>query len=131
MTTEQNDDSAAEKYQQDLRDLAKNISLDSFPFYKRSNGEPINAKSIFLAGILHERKKHEWVSVRIRQPEKPGNYLVYRIPRQYTEGVMAGRWAYSYAPITTRSWNGERWQSDQEVTHWQPLSNPPKELEEK
>lgn len=78
-----------------------------------------------------ERKKHEWVSVRIRQPEKPGNYLVYRIPRQYTEGVMAGRWAYSYAPITTRSWNGERWQSDQEVTHWQPLSNPPKELEEK
>lgn len=111
MTTEQNDDSAAEKYQQDLRDLAKNISLDSFPFYKRSNGEPINAKSIFLAGILHERKKHEWVSVKDK-PLPDYDCLA-------TDGLIVACF-YEEGAISKKC-----------ITHWMPLPNPPQELEEK
>jgi len=62
----------------------------------------------------------EWISVKERMPKTIGDYWVFRRP-QYG--------FYSMHPMSVREWDGFRWLSRQEVTHWMPLPDAPKEPE--
>lgn len=82
----------------------------------------------FTAGMLHERKKHEWVSVKERLPMDENWYYCFFT----TENLNN--------PIRLAHFNPDRKKFEcafmskvieDDCTHWFPLPNPPQELEEK
>ena len=60
----------------------------------------------------------EWISVKDRLPEKDGRYLA--ITKHYKQPVIA-----QYTKNEKYPWN---WLMNN-VTHWMPLPEPPKEAE--
>lgn len=78
----------------------------------------LNIKIAYEAGVRHGMATG-WLSCAIDgNPEDPGPYWVYRMP---VEGK------HSQHPMSVRMWDGERWASSQNVTHWRYLPEHPKE----
>lgn len=62
---------------------------------------------------------NEWISIKIKMPDKPGMYHIFRIPKQKPDG----RWLQSVVPIDERHWDGKKWDSTQFVAYWAEITN--------
>lgn len=76
----------------------------------------------FYAGKLaaDELRKRQWISVKDRLPERDGEYLIH-----LDDGFIA---TASYMANEDGELDWELWADSGEVTHWQPLPEPPKKI---
>ncbi len=89
---------------------------------------PMKCKEIIMRDALALLKEQEWISIKDRLPNCNGCYLVWR-PRFYTEKGMPSicyfdgqnAWHDSYGVDFTRVL------AHDDVSHWMPLPEPPKE----
>lgn len=58
-----------------------------------------------------------WIDIKERLPEKPGYYWIFRIPKQRADG----KWLASGVPTDVRNFDGEKFDSTQEVIAWSEL----------
>ena len=75
----------------------------------------------------------EWIPVKVRLPEKSGEYLILTDEKEiytleFEEDVgdkgEFGWWTQKYSK---EGWAGSDWSPADDITHWMPLPSPPKE----
>lgn len=95
-----------------------------------ADGSPIAHEAVdhFLAGIEHERGKHEWISVQERLPESQGEFLIYSTsdPRLNAKSKYLGNACFrvfSGKAFKTGFYIDSTYQPN--VTHWMPLPGLP------
>ena len=77
-----------------------------------------------------------WISVKDRLPEESGNYIVCCDDSScsYGEGIWYSSDVVVVSEYYEGSWiwyeGGTEWSLENIVTHWMPLPEPPKEVEE-
>lgn len=71
----------------------------------------------------------EWISVEDRLPEDYGNYLGACIDGEVTEVTFIPNTNAAYRGLhwSTCDADGFKWLTNDDVTHWMPLPEPPKE----
>lgn len=69
----------------------------------------------------------EWISVKDRPPEEYGNYIAV-VDGEATECTYSGPFIKGIITgWSTCEADGMKWLRDEQVTHWMPLPEPPKE----
>jgi hypothetical protein len=96
--------------------------------YYNENAEWMNTDYIdnvviesFFAGIKHTREA-QWIPVSERLPEESGRYLCY-VKEINDLGISYFQWNCAFNK-NDNSWSDKLVRM--EVTHWQPLPEPPK-----
>lgn len=75
---------------------------------------------IEIQRLENELKKHEWISVNDRLPDKYVNVLVYTECKDIFTAAAVETGAESI------KWEDDYGYLDDDVTHWMPLPEPPK-----
>ena len=84
----------------------------------------------YETAVKYWNSVNRWIPCSERLPEKSGQYLVCAI---YVGVSLASfdrdKREWGYWQDDPCGWNGEKWIEIDEVTHWMPLPEPPKEDE--
>lgn len=78
-----------------------------------------------ITELVSNADKFKWISTAERQPEKSGLYLTYNPRRSFMTMHYSAK---------NKAWNAFDYEDEPryalEVTHWMPISEPPKEVQE-
>ena len=102
-----------------LVEIVKKAAYSSLP----SNTENFHLNMFVTNLLAHGVTVQEWISVKDRQPNNKGCYL-----------LTVKHWFDGEPVVREACWNGKDWFSCDDrrykitprVTHWMPLPNPPK-----
>ena len=86
-------------------------------------GHGMSEKCERHAEIAEEYFKDEWISVEDRLPEEHEDVLTY-----FRFDLIFG--GHSFSMCQDCMVSPDRWDNENDVTHWMPLPEPPKEKEQ-
>lgn len=108
---------------------------DSYTTHLASGGKPDPAEEVHLDALkmalaaLREQEQSKWISVKERLPELEKEVLICDLNDERDEGLYMDVWSLEDDEDGGVVWadkNGA-WYSLDDVTHWMPLPEPPKE----
>ena len=109
-----------------LVELLNSIIDGGFKWHSHlyESGEQLNNDEIASHLIDHGVTVQEWIPVTERLPEVDQPVMIFAFGKSVGEGVYRGHNGFHHVWKMYTS-SGTYW--DDEVTHWQPLPQPPKE----